>query len=185
MRVIEGIWIGLACVWFIAAARAKTTVRRETAASRLVHVLMVICACYLLLPGARNAGVLVQRFLPDSDATMLAGAVLTAAGAAVAVWARITIGSNWSGTVTVKEGHELIRKGPYRVVRHPIYSGLLLALLGTAVAIGEVRGLAALALAFGAFWWKSRTEEAFMSQTFGDRYAQYKRQVKALIPFVL
>jgi protein-S-isoprenylcysteine O-methyltransferase Ste14 len=94
------------------------------------------------------------------------------------------LGSNWSGTVTVKQNHELIRSGPYAIVRHPIYSGFLLGLLGTALSVGEARGLIALALAFVGWFVKARVEEQFMVEQFNGDYVRYIRDVKRLIPFV-
>ncbi len=100
------------------------------------------------------------------------------------VWARLHLGRNWSGTVTIKDGHELITSGPYALVRHPIYTGLLLAMLGSALALGDWRGVAAFALAAGALWRKLRVEESWMQQQFGDAYQAYSQRVAALIPFV-
>jgi protein-S-isoprenylcysteine O-methyltransferase Ste14 len=94
------------------------------------------------------------------------------------------LGRNWSATVTVKESHTLIRTGPYRYVRHPIYSGILLALLGTAVAIGERRGFVAVAVALVGIAWKASVEERRMRETFPE-YAQYRRKTAALVPFVV
>jgi protein-S-isoprenylcysteine O-methyltransferase Ste14 len=111
--------------------------------------------------------------------------VLTLAGLLVAVWARVHIGRNWSGTITVKEDHDLITSGPYSLVRHPIYTGLLLALSAFALARGEWRGVIAVALAFWAFWRKLRIEERWMREQFGVAYEEYSRRVSALIPFVL
>ena len=103
----------------------------------------------------------------------------------MAIWARVALGRNWSGTVTIKQYHQLIRTGPYSVVRHPIYSGLLLALLGTALAVGETRGLVALAGAFLMGIFKARTEERFMIEQFGSQYEDYRKRTKALVPFIL
>ena len=113
------------------------------------------------------------------------GFAVTVAGAAFAIWARLLLGANWSATVTVKQNHELKRTGPYAIVRHPIYSGFLLAMLGTAIAYGEIRGLIALLIALIAWRVKSLIEERFMMDQFGEQYVQYKREVRALIPFVL
>ncbi len=132
-----------------------------------------------------SIGFLGLRFLPDSTAVEGTGLGITACGIAFAVWARFALGRNWSGEVTIKEEHELVRGGPYALVRHPIYSGILLGLLGTAGYFGEVRGLIAFALFFSGWWLKSRAEEALMIEQFGDEYRQYRREVKALIPFVL
>jgi protein-S-isoprenylcysteine O-methyltransferase Ste14 len=97
----------------------------------------------------------------------------------------VYLGTNWSGTVTIKQDHELITGGPYRFVRHPIYSGLLLAFIGTALARGEWRGVLAVALTFVAFWRKLRIEEQWMRQQFGVAYEEYARRVAALAPHIL
>jgi protein-S-isoprenylcysteine O-methyltransferase Ste14 len=110
---------------------------------------------------------------------------LTAAGVAIAFWARWHLGANWSGVVTLKEGHELIRTGPYRAVRHPIYTGILLALFGTAVAAGEVRGLLAVAIAWVSFYWKARREEAFLTQEFGEKFGAYAKQTGMFLPKIV
>ena len=112
------------------------------------------------------------------------GLALTIVGALFAVWARFYLGGNWSLTVTVKEGHTLIRGGPYAVVRHPIYSGLSLAVLGTALTVGEFRGLVAVGLVVFGLLHKSLVEERLMREEFGAEYERYCRDVKALIPFV-
>ncbi|PYV65700.1 MAG: hypothetical protein DMG95_01005 [Acidobacteria bacterium] len=108
--------------------------------------------------------------------------LLTAAGIALAIWARFYIGQNWSGTVTIKVGHTLIRTGPYRWVRHPIYSGILLAMIGTALARGKPIGVLAIVLFWFGFWFKSRLEEQFMRKTFGQEYDEYARSTGALVP---
>jgi protein-S-isoprenylcysteine O-methyltransferase Ste14 len=109
--------------------------------------------------------------------------VLTVAGLAFTVWARMHLGRNWSGAVTLKEGHELIRTGPYACVRHPIYAGLLVALLGGAVACGELRALIGFAVVTGAFQRKLSIEERFMRENFPEQYRAYCLEVPALIPF--
>jgi protein-S-isoprenylcysteine O-methyltransferase Ste14 len=123
--------------------------------------------------------------MPESVWFGVVGLVSTVIGIAVAIWARIILGTNWSAVVTIKQGHQIIRRGPYAVIRHPIYSGGLLALLGTAIAFGEIRGLIGFTLIFIAWWMKSRLEEAFLEEQFGADYTRYKREVKGLIPFVL
>jgi protein-S-isoprenylcysteine O-methyltransferase Ste14 len=144
---------------------------------------MVLAALLLALPPHRLPGVLNDRFLPRGALFPWLGTLLVAAGLGLASWARVHLGRNWSGTVTLKEGHTLVVSGPYGVVRHPIYTGLLFAFLGTALAIGEWRGLAAFALALFAFLYKSRAEEARMRETF-PQYADYRRRTKALLPFI-
>jgi protein-S-isoprenylcysteine O-methyltransferase Ste14 len=179
------VWIIVGLVWLAASASLKSVAREEPLGSRLFHILVLALAFLLLFDLRLNAGILDRRFVPGTPAVWWTGFALTVAGAALAVWARLLLGANWSATVTVKQDHELMRTGPYAVVRHPIYSGFLLAILGTALAFGEVRGLVAFVLAFIAWRVKSLIEERFMLDQFGDRYARYKREVKALIPFVL
>jgi protein-S-isoprenylcysteine O-methyltransferase Ste14 len=108
---------------------------------------------------------------------------LTVAGLAFTVWARVHLGRNWSGTVTLKEGHELIRTGPYAYVRHPIYAGLMVALLGSAVACGELRALIGFVIVTAALVRKLRIEERFMRESFPEQYRDYCAEVPALIPF--
>jgi protein-S-isoprenylcysteine O-methyltransferase Ste14 len=117
-------------------------------------------------------------------ATAYVGLAITEVGLAFAILARIYIGKNWSALIQVKEGHELIQSGPYAVVRHPIYSGLMLATLGTAIAYGELSGFIGFVMVVGAWAYKSRLEEAAMAEQFGALYEKYRSHVKALIPFV-
>jgi protein-S-isoprenylcysteine O-methyltransferase Ste14 len=120
---------------------------------------------------------------PPSPAAYWIGVALVIAGLAFAIWARVHLGSNWSGTVTIKQGHELIRSGPYAYVRHPIYTGLITALLGTTVASGTVHAAIGLAIVAVAFVSISRSEEEFMRETFPGEYQRYSAEVPALIPF--
>lgn len=113
-----------------------------------------------------------------------AGLAMTEIGLGFAVWARLRIGKNWSRLIEVKKDHELIRTGPYGVVRHPIYAGLMLATLGTAVAYGRLSGFISFVLIAAAWGYKAKLEEAVMLEQFGADYEQYCRNVKGLIPFV-
>jgi protein-S-isoprenylcysteine O-methyltransferase Ste14 len=178
-------WIAFLVIWLIAAPRTKRTARTQSGASRLLQGGLASVGAVLLFASDVSISELRLRIFPDSAALAYTGAALTFAGIAFAVWARFVIGRNWSGTVTIKQDHELIRGGPYAWVRHPIYSGVLLAIVGTALAVDELRGLIAIVLVSVAFGLKSRTEETFMLQQFGDQYRRYQQEVKALIPFVV
>jgi protein-S-isoprenylcysteine O-methyltransferase Ste14 len=112
------------------------------------------------------------------------GAAITIAGLLFAVWARQYLGRNWSSSVTIKQGHELITTGPYAVVRHPIYTGILTGFLGVAIAMSQVRGFIVPALFFLAFWLKLRREEQFMRSQFGDVYTTYAHHTSALVPYL-
>ncbi len=113
------------------------------------------------------------------------GFAITVCGIVLSVLARKHLGRNWSATVTIKHDHELVLSGPYAYVRHPIYTGLLLGFIGSAIALGEWRGVIAVALVTVALWRKLRVEERGMQQQFGEKYIEYSRKVAALIPFIL
>ncbi len=182
-KIIVDAWIVTAVLWLLASFSSKPTVRTQSGASRAVQAGLLI-ASYFLLSSYSRVGPLAWRILPESPLSIYVGMALTLAGMALAILARFFLGGNWSMNVTVKENHQLVRGGPYGIVRHPIYSGLILAILGTAIAEGEVRGLLAVILAIIGLRMKSLLEESFMTGQFGPEYAEYKRHVKGLIPFV-
>jgi protein-S-isoprenylcysteine O-methyltransferase len=180
------LWLALGVFWLVGALTAKRTERRQSPISRLLVIAPEIAAFSLLFGRHAWPDWLQRRFVPqDSLPTACIGLALTAVGIAFALWARLWIGRNWSGQVTIKEQHELIQNGPYAIVRHPIYSGFLLAILGTAIVHGEVRAFLALPMAAIGWTFKLRLEESFMIQQFGVAYVDYKRRVKALVPFVV
>ena len=180
------LWTALWIVWLVSALMAKRSVQRQTIASRLEQSILVTTAFCLLFARGPWPHWLRQRVLPESDIALLwTGLILTAAGVGFAILARFWIGRNWSGTITIKEQHELIQSGPYRIVRHPIYTGLLLAYLSTAIVHGELRGFVGFVLLLVGFGRKLRMEETFMVRQFGNAYLDYKRRVKALVPFVV
>src|SRR4029453_19359785 len=115
--------------------------------------------------------------VPPKTSTGWGGAFLCISGLSFAVWARVILGGNWSGVITLKEGHELIERGPYRVVRHPIYTGILAMFVGTAIGIGYFGGFLGLLLVFVSFWLKLKREEDLMLKHFPDKYAAYQRRV--------
>ncbi|HVV63389.1 MAG TPA: isoprenylcysteine carboxylmethyltransferase family protein [Pseudolabrys sp.] len=182
--IIPALWLIWLAYWIFAAIGAKETQREEGLRSRLSHNVPIVIGGVLL--GWPNvAGVaLEQRFLPRSLVGFWIEVALIAAGLGFAIAARVWLGGNWSGSVTIKKGHELVRSGPYALVRHPIYTGLLLALVGTALAVGKWRALVALPLFAFAIYRKMTVEERFMSEQFGGAYARYRAQVPALIPFI-
>jgi len=177
-------WLSWAIYWWAASHNVKATARRESLRSRLSHIVPIVVAAILVSPTRFPVPFLGWRFLPLSAWSFWVGALLTLAGLLFTMWARAHLGRNWSGTVTVKEGHELIRSGPYSIVRHPIYTGLLLAFVGSALARGEWRGVLAVAVVFWSLWRKLRIEERWMREQFGDAYAEYVRRVAALVPLL-
>lgn len=181
---IPVLWAAWGVCWMIASAFAKPVRRRESAASRASHVVPLALAAALLASRRLAGPVLDTRFLPRGAGWLWLGTALVAAGLLFAAIARMQLAGNWSGTVTLKQDHTLTRSGPYRVVRHPIYTGLLLAVLGTALAEGEWRGLVAFVAVLAAFLRKMRIEERFMLEAFGEEYARYRQEVPSLVPWV-
>jgi protein-S-isoprenylcysteine O-methyltransferase Ste14 len=108
--------------------------------------------------------------------------IATILGLLFAVWARLTLGSNWSGTITIKTNHQLIRRGPYRWIRHPIYTGMLAALLATAITQGLSSGVIGFAFVFLALFRKARREELFLSQEFGEGFAEHRQHTGMFLP---
>jgi protein-S-isoprenylcysteine O-methyltransferase Ste14 len=179
---IQGLWILFGLYWVVSALKLKRTKKRESWQQRACYVLPLLLAFFFLSRPEARYGWLSARFVPDVMSVQWIGVLLTAAGVAVAIWARWHLGANWSGVVTLKEGHELIRGGPYRTIRHPIYTGILLALLGTSVAVGEVRALIAVAIAWLSFYVKARREESFLAEEFGASFAEHRQQTGMFFP---
>ncbi len=179
------VWLVWMVAWFVFAGNVKATVRRQAALPRFLNTALLFCAGALLWAQIPAPGTgLTERFLPESQWQFWAalGAVLTLAGLLFTVWARVYLGRNWSGVVTIKADHELITGGPYGLVRHPIYSGLALAFVGTALAIGEWRAVLAVVLALVAIVHRIIVEERFMREQFGAAYDAYAQRVRALVP---
>ena len=176
-------WIALGLVWLVGAFTTKRTVRVQSRESRIGHTLVFLLAV-LLMRTRWDLGPLALRFVPRSPAIALIGLALTVTGFAFAIWARFDLGRNWSGRITVKQDHALIRSGPYSIVRHPIYTGFIVGIAGTVLGIGEVHALIGFAFVVGGFLLKARLEERFMRDEFGETYVRYQRTVKAMIPFL-
>ena len=179
------LWIVFCLYWQIKAANTKTTQRLEPAASRILRVFIFLIAIVLLSTTRIPLPWLYLQLWPVGFWPFWLGAAVTIAGLLFAVWAREHLGSNWSRSVTIKRGHELITTGPYAVVRHPIYTGILTGFLGMAIAISQVRGFIVFVLVFLAFLIKLRMEEQWMRSQFGEAYATYAHQTAALVPYLL
>jgi protein-S-isoprenylcysteine O-methyltransferase Ste14 len=176
------LWIIFALYWFLASRTTAKTTAREGLLSSLPRNLLLALAGALVFARQFSIGVLGQRFAPPSPELRVTGIALTAAGLGLAFWARYHLGRNWSSQITLKEGHTLICSGPYRYLRHPIYSGILLGLVGTALAVGLYRALLGVALAFLGFWWKARQEDAWLARAFGEQFERQRRRTGRLLP---
>jgi protein-S-isoprenylcysteine O-methyltransferase Ste14 len=184
MYAISACWIALFSYWSFMAFRVKQETYQENAGRRLIH-LSAIALCFALLYDFFYANdTLHIRLIPLSAYSLIGGVIICASGIAFAIWARTILGSNWSGRVTLKEGHELIKTGPYAIVRHPIYTGILFGMIGTAMTVGELRGFLAVIIALAAFTFKLKGEEKLMMGQFPNEYPAYKQRVKMIVPFL-
>ncbi len=180
---LEVCWYTLALYWLISAFHRKTTKKHEGYIQRMGYILiMAVSFWFLFRPETGRYPILGIKFIPRGLAWAWMAVGITAAGVALAIWARWHLGTNWSGLVTLKEGHELIRTGPYRFIRHPIYTGILIALFGTLVENGEMRSLVALAMVWLSFYIKARREESFLSQEFGPAFEEHRRHTGMFLP---
>src|SRR6266446_5129136 len=180
LNIISACWTLFAVIWLLAAFATKKSVYQESRAQRLRYVIPIFLGGFLLAKGHRLSDPLNHRVIPHVEALAWTGVVLCIVGLAFCIWARFTLGRNWSGLVTLKAGHELITSGPYALVRHPIYTGLLSMALGTVIVLGHLAGIIAMPLIFVSFWIKLRYEENIMLEKFPDEYAAYQRRVKRL-----
>lgn len=185
MNIIVACWTLFLVVWLVAARWTKSSVYRETRIQRLRYSVLLVFAYLLLIEGARLPFPFNLRVIPPTAPIAWVGVALCVAGLGFAFWARFTIGRNWSGVISLKKEHELIQNGPYRLVRHPIYTGLLAMLSGTVLVLGRVAGIISLSLAFLSFWIKLGEEEQLMLKQFSEGYRAYQRRVKRLIPFLV
>ncbi|MGC8520790.1 MAG: methyltransferase family protein [Steroidobacteraceae bacterium] len=177
--VIACLWLAFLVTWLVSALFTKRS-RRHTLwkgwVVRLVVIAVIVAANLRFGPGGRALAEL-------PPAWQWAGAAICALGLGFAVWARIHLGRNWGMPMSLREGHELVTTGPYAYVRHPIYTGILLAMLGSALTVA-LAWLWALALFFVYFLYSAFAEERMMSEQFPEAYAAYKARSRMLIPFI-
>jgi protein-S-isoprenylcysteine O-methyltransferase Ste14 len=171
-------WVVFGLYWEISAKNAAAAKSAESGASRGVHVFLANAALVLEIVPLRGLG----RFVPVSSLIMAAGLMVEANGLALAILARRHLGPNWSGEISIKVDHRLIRSGPYQLLRHPIYTGLLTMYAGTALVTGTWLAIGGFAMAVFAYVRKIRLEEANLQVAFGAEYEVYRRESWALVP---
>jgi len=184
-NIISACWGVFFFFFLVAAIFTKRTVYHESSARRLRYLMPILVGWFLLFRGSRLPPPLNHLIIPQTDATLLAAAILCICGVSFCVWARAVIGRNWSGTITLTENHELIVRGPYRLVRHPIYTGLLAMVIGTWIELGHLAGMIGVILVFVSLWIKLSDEEEVMLKQFPQDYPAYRQRVKRIIPFVV
>jgi protein-S-isoprenylcysteine O-methyltransferase Ste14 len=185
LGIIGVCWIIFVVVWLLGAISTKRTIYRESSTERAVYWLVLVIGYFLVIESSSLPPPFDWHVVPHTTSSAWIGAFLCVSGLVFAIWARVILGRNWSGVITLKEGHELIERGPYRIVRHPIYTGILAMFAGTAIATGYFGGFLGLLLVFVSFWLKLKREEDLMLKHFPDKYAAYQRRVKRIIPFLI
>jgi protein-S-isoprenylcysteine O-methyltransferase Ste14 len=176
------LWLVFGLYWAIAGLNSAPTKRSESSASTYFHQFMLVAAFLLLiLPVPRLTGWFLPLTFPFA---MGVGVTIQAASLLLAIWARRHLGRNWSAEVRIAVGHQLVRTGPYRWLRHPIYTAMLGMFLGTAIACGQYHALLGLMLLVIVYLRKTRLEEQILQQTFGAEYDAYRRGTWALVPLL-
>lgn len=184
-QLIAACWIAFLVFWAWNAPRARLVKRSDSVASIVITNLVMWVGFASLALGVFRGHPATLLALPASAARSIAGTTLVAAGVALAIWSRALLGANWGRVPRIIEGQQLVTSGPYRWVRNPIYSGLLLAAGGMALTLGDVTALLGLAFVFAALWRKALVEERLLASEFGEEFAAYSRRAKRLIPFIL
>lgn len=177
--VSAALWILFIVYWSAAAKNASSVKSSESSSSRQLHQNLLnfgLLLLFLRLPGLK------ARWLPNAPFIVATGLTLHAGLALLAVWARRHLGRNWSGAITEMKDHELVRSGPYRLVRHPIYSAMLGMCVGTALVSGELHALVGVTIVVFAYWRKIRLEEQYLREVFGVAYDDFRGKSWALIP---
>jgi protein-S-isoprenylcysteine O-methyltransferase Ste14 len=178
-------WLAIVIYWMISSLFVKRSLKKQSGWQRILYIVGVLLAFSLLFEDYFHFPFLYSPLLPQNEYWKAAGVVLCAAGLAFALSARIWLGRNWSGRITIKEGHELVQSGPYRITRNPIYTGFLLAFCGCCMSLGLVKGWLGFILLFSCLLIKISKEEKFMQEAFGEKWKVYRSRVKRLIPGLL
>jgi protein-S-isoprenylcysteine O-methyltransferase Ste14 len=178
------LWLALGAVWLGSLPFVKRTLYKQPLSSGFQQTALFLVGLYLIFGTPSHPDWLNQPMLTVTVPMALAAFGISLCGIAFSIWARLTIGDNWSSSPALKQDHALILSGPYRIVRHPIYTGILFALLGSALQRGLARSFLAVVICGVGLWMKVTEEEQIMVLRFGDQYLRYRRNVSALVPFV-
>jgi protein-S-isoprenylcysteine O-methyltransferase Ste14 len=175
-------WIGTAVLKRSTSKRAESPQSRESRFYRPLRLLILALTFSLLFWQRTAVGFLGTRFTSSSSAVSATGFVAALIGLAVALWARVRLGQYWSDKVVLQEGHRLVRSGPYAYMRHPIYSGVLLGVAGTALVLGEVRGIVAFVTLLVNYSIKAKREETILEHAFEEEFKLHRKQAGFLLP---
>jgi protein-S-isoprenylcysteine O-methyltransferase Ste14 len=182
IRILEWAWIVFGVYWLIAARRVKAARTSESPVYRLFRLFLLTITFTLLFAKWTATGFLGQFFLPQKQSIAYVSFFLALTGMAIAVWARISLGQYWSDKVVLKFDHQLVRSGPYARMRHPIYSGVLLGVAGSALLVGQWRGVLAFILLLTNYMVKAKREDKILAESFPIDFADHKRNAGFLLP---
>lgn len=181
-NIIRTAWVVWIIWWLVAATRVNRMKRREPVPEWVLRWILMIAAFELLFQPGSYLGILNHRFVPHSRRILELGAAITCIGLAFSIWARQHIGRYWSGSVSIRADHQLIRTGPYSRIRHPIYTGILVGLAGTLLADGHYAAILAFLIVLGGLSWKALREENLLKSEFGSAFEEHKRMTGFFLP---
>jgi hypothetical protein len=180
-------WLVFVFYWLVSSLYVKRSMTKRDygwVIPRIIAVLAVVLLIRMGGPGGHGAASNLAPALQSHFSFPVPGTLVTILGLAGAVWARISLGRNWSGYVTYKQDHELVTSGPYRFIRHPIYTGLIVMFIGTFLYYGSLFVLILFIILTVMFLLRVGKEEAIMKRLFGKKYTDYMKTSKRLIPFI-
>jgi protein-S-isoprenylcysteine O-methyltransferase Ste14 len=180
--LIEIPWLIFVLYWAAGTLKTRRTVATESFASRYGVLFLEVAGFVLIFKESAGIGILGHQIFPETYALAAAGVALTWIGIAIALWARWHLGQYWSARVTLKEDHQLIRTGPYAHFRHPIYSGIILAAIGGALAIDRWQCVAGIAVIILGYSIKAKREESMLTAQFGEAFQEHCRHTGFLLP---
>ena len=182
--LIQAAWLVTAAYFVVSALRTNRIKRRERIQGRLLDTLLLFGGYFFLFSQAPILGTANLHFIAPRPALEIAGVALTFLGLPLTIWSRAHLGRYWSGVVALKQDHRLIQSGPYRVVRHPLYSGIILAAIGMGLCVTTWSSLLGIALLTTCFDRRAHKEDALLASEFGAEFAAYRQHTGRLMPGV-
>jgi protein-S-isoprenylcysteine O-methyltransferase Ste14 len=180
--VLKWTWVAFGVYWLIAARRVKAARTTESPIYRIFRLLLLVITFTLLFAEWTAVGSLGRHFFPQTQLLAYIGFASALAGMGIAIWARMSLGQYWSDKIVLKVDHQLVRSGPYARMRHPIYSGVLLGVAGSALVVDEWRGVLALLLLLANYTVKAKREDAILAEAFAQDFEVHKKSAGFLLP---
>ncbi len=182
ITIVNDAWLALVLFWMVSAFKVKRMKYVAPISIRIAQLIFLVPGITLLFAPRFRIGPLHVQMLPRVFGLGILGSVVTVLGVVFAMWARYCIGTNWSSAIAIRENHELIQSGPYRWIRHPIYTGIITAAWGTALVVGQLGAFIGVILITMGFAFKSRQEEVNLYATFGELWTQHRRRTGMFLP---